>query len=62
MKDATGAVVQNAEVVLIETSTTATSRRTGTNGSFTFPNLQPGHYTVTVTAQGFQPITCRCRG
>src|SRR4249919_857270 len=58
VKDATGAVVQNAEVVLIETSTTATvTTKTGTNGSFTFPNLQPGHYTVTVTAQGFQPIT-----
>jgi Carboxypeptidase regulatory-like domain len=48
VKDATGAVVQNAEVVLIETSTKASvTTRTGTNGNFTFPNLQPGHYTVT---------------
>jgi len=58
VKDGTGAIVQKADVVLIDVNTkTTVSTKSGTNGSFTFPNLQPGHYQLTATFQGFQPIT-----
>src|SRR5438270_2723873 len=53
--DRSGAVVPNAKVVLQNEATNAT-RDTTTNGAglFTFPAVQPGSYTVTVTAAGLQ--------
>ena len=51
--DATGAVIPNATVIAangatgIETQTTTTGA-----GAYTFPNLDPGIYSVTVTAEG----------
>ena len=31
--------------------------KSGPDGNFIFPNLQPGTYTLTATATGFQPTT-----
>ncbi len=31
--------------------------RAAATAAFTFPNLQPGHYQMTATFQGFQPVT-----
>jgi hypothetical protein len=56
--DATGAVIPNAKVTLtnagtsIEVNTIATS-----GGDFSFQDLPPGTYTVSVAAAGFQPVT-----
>ena len=58
VKDATGAVLPNAALVLVDTATGTTfETKAGPEGNFTFPNLQPGTYTLTATATGFQPIT-----
>jgi hypothetical protein len=58
VKDASGAVVPGAEVVLVDTGTGNTvATRSGSEGGFVFPNLQPGRYQITATAQGFQPVT-----
>ena len=53
--DKTGAVVPNAKVVLKNQATNVT-RDSQTNGSgvFNFPAVQPGTYTVTVSAAGLQ--------
>ena len=58
VKDATGAVLPNAAIVLIDTATGATfEAKSGPDGNFIFPNLQSGTYTLTATATGFQPTT-----
>jgi hypothetical protein len=58
VKDATGAVIPNAVVVLVDAGTGNTAEtKSGGEGGFVFPNLQPGTYTITATAQGFQPVT-----
>jgi hypothetical protein len=53
--DASGAVVPNAKVTLTETNTgvdrTAT---TNASGNYTYPNLPPGRYRVTVEMTGFK--------
>jgi hypothetical protein len=57
VSDSTGAVIPNATVVAangatgIETQTTSTGA-----GAYNFPSLDPGIYTVTVTAEGFQKL------
>ena len=53
--DASGATVANAKVVATETAT-ATVHESVTNesGNYTFPDLPPGQYTVTVEATGFK--------
>ncbi len=53
--DPSGAVVPNAAVKIVNAETSET--RTGTTngaGIFNFPGLRIGHYTLTVTAPGFQ--------
>ena len=53
-----GAIIPNAEVVLIDIGTgTSHDAKSGPEGGFVFPNLQPGRYTLTATASGFQPVT-----
>lgn len=55
--DATGAVIPNADVTLTNEGTAVVSKTTsGPQGYYTFPILDPGQYTVTVTAQGFNKI------
>ena len=53
--DATGAIVQGASVTATNTATqTKHTAVTEGNGSYSFPNLDVGTYTVEVGAKGFQ--------
>jgi hypothetical protein len=56
--DPTGAVVPNA-TVKVENEATGVSHQTTTTsaGTYTFPNLIVGNYTVQVVARGFAPYT-----
>ncbi|MBV8709874.1 MAG: carboxypeptidase regulatory-like domain-containing protein, partial [Acidobacteriaceae bacterium] len=52
--DATGAAVPNAEVTLLNEDTAVTQREmTENNGTYRFPLVPPGVYTVTIKAGGF---------
>src|SRR5882724_7108870 len=53
--DVSGGVVPNAKVVATETNT-GVSRSTQTNdsGNYSFPDMPPGQYAVTVETQGFK--------
>jgi Carboxypeptidase regulatory-like domain len=57
VKDATGAVVPGAKVV-VTSSTLVGSKELDTDGSgyYRFANLPPGSYTITVTAKGFRTL------
>jgi len=53
--DATGAVIPGATVAATNTATGITTKTTTTgSGDFNFSNLDPGIYTVTTTAKGFE--------
>ena len=53
--DSTGAAVANAKVSATLTSTGAVSDSlTNGSGNYTFPNMQPGVYTLTIDAKGFK--------
>jgi outer membrane receptor protein involved in Fe transport len=57
VRDATGAVIPGASVVLTEPSRSVRLETITTDeGIFTFPTLQPGVYTVTVEMPGFQQV------
>ena len=52
--DASGAGVPNAEVVLLNQGTTVQQKTTSeSNGSYRFPLVPPGVYTVTIKSAGF---------
>ena len=52
--DATGAVVPGATVTIVNRSTgVSQTLKTNSTGLFNKPNLDPGNYEVTFTAQGF---------
>src|SRR4051794_33635937 len=52
--DPQGALVANATVKLVNLGTHAEKTATTTgDGAFDFPNLEPGNYSVNVTASGF---------
>jgi hypothetical protein len=52
--DTTGAVIPGATVTLTDTDTGVTaSRTTSGDGSFTFPALERGHYSISSTARNF---------
>src|SRR5437764_2667422 len=54
VKDASGAIVGTATVTIVNQETSITSTvQTTESGQFTFPYLQAGRYTVTVSAAGF---------
>jgi len=56
--DATGAVMPTVKVTATNTATgIVTNRETNTTGNYEFPSLQPGSYTVTASATGFQTAT-----
>jgi carboxypeptidase family protein len=56
--DAGGAVVAGADVTVVNDSTAYTRTTTsGTDGSYSFAQLPPGHYHVKVTKQGFKTET-----
>jgi hypothetical protein len=53
--DATGALIANASVTATNVATQVKrTAATGTNGFYSFPNIDIGTYTVEVTAQGFE--------
>ena len=55
--DSTGAVIPNARVVATNGSTgIETQTKTTGAGAYNFANLDPGIYSVTVTAEGFQKL------
>jgi hypothetical protein len=55
--DATGAPVAHAQVELIENATNVRQQAVTTeSGDYLFTNLNPGTYSVHVTAQGFNPL------
>src|SRR5436190_16043229 len=57
VKDATGAVVPGAHIVVTNTATgVATRQETGPDGRFVAPSLPPGPYSVTVEATGFKRV------
>src|SRR5580658_9482752 len=54
VQDATGAIVPNAAIRIVNNATNVTAvLNAGSSGDFTAPLLDPGVYTVTVTAAGF---------
>jgi hypothetical protein len=56
--DISGAVIPNAAIAATNNATGITTKTTSTGaGAFNFPNLDPGIYTVTTTATGFQKLT-----
>jgi hypothetical protein len=55
--DATGAVIPNAMVQLTEQHTNVSvSTKVLSDGNFTFPDLLPGDYSITVEATGFKRL------
>src|ERR1700761_5765523 len=54
VKDASGAALQGAQVVLQPGAVTATS---DAQGAFLIPNLKPGTYTATISYVGFTTAT-----
>jgi hypothetical protein len=56
--DTTGAVIPGASVNATNDATGITAKTTTTSaGDYSFPNLDPGIYSVTVTASGFEKLT-----
>jgi hypothetical protein len=55
--DPSGAVIPGADVVLKNNATAGESRAVSdSTGSFTFPSMPPGSYTVTVSLMGFKTV------
>lgn len=53
--DATGAMVPGVNLIVTNQSTgVARTATTGPDGAFVFPQLAPGTYTITASAQGFK--------
>ena len=56
--DPSGALIPNASVKLVESSTQVTlTTKTSSGGDYAFPNINVGTYSVTVTAPGFETYT-----
>src|SRR5674476_1462319 len=56
--DSSGAVVPNAKVTVTEVNTGVNrSGQTNESGNYTFPDMAPGQYTVTVEVSGFKKET-----
>ena len=56
--DASGAVVPGAKITIMEVNTgIGRSGQANESGNYTFPNLPPGQYAVTVEATGFKKET-----
>ncbi len=57
VQDTSGAVVPGANVTLTNEGTSViNTTTTGPQGFYTFPNLNPGQYSVTVEARGFKRL------
>ena len=58
VRDATGALIADAQLTLVNTGTAATrSAATDSDGNYAFRNIDVGTYTLTISAQGFQTQT-----
>jgi hypothetical protein len=58
VKDATGAVIQKADVRIQQARTELKVQvKTNNDGLFVVPDLRPGQYEVSATAPGFQTVT-----
>lgn len=58
--DPSGAVIPGAELTLTSQQRQSSIKtKTGTDGLYSFPNLEPGSYDVSVTAVGFKPVVQR---
>ena len=58
VQDPSGAVVPNAQVTLVNTDQGITLQtKSNATGNYTFSPVRVGHYTITVTAQGFSKTT-----
>jgi hypothetical protein len=58
--DESGAVLPDASVTVTSTQTAASrTTTTGSDGSFSFPELNPGVYNISVTKQGFKKVTTK---
>jgi len=56
--DISGAVVPSAKVTITEVNTNVSrTRQTNDRGNYSFPDLSPGNYSVTVEAAGFKKET-----
>jgi len=56
--DISGAVVPNAKVIITEVDTgVSRTGQTNESGNYSFPNLPPGNYSVSVEASGFKKET-----
>ncbi len=57
VQDSSGAVIPGANVTLTNQDTNVTSKTTSSQqGFYTFPNLNPGRFSVTVEAKGFKKL------
>ena len=57
VSDNTGAVVPGASVVVVHKATGVTQESaTNGDGSFAFPSMNPGNYTVTISLTGFRTV------
>ena len=60
VEDSSGAVVQNAKIVLTNNQTkVATSTRSTQTGTYVFDDLLPGQYTIEAESSGFKKYTVR---
>jgi hypothetical protein len=58
--DSSGGVIPTAHVSLTNTATGATrAQDTGAQGTYTFPNVAPGAYVITVVRDGFNAATVK---
>ena len=58
IRDPSGAIVPSATVQLLNVAKGITvTRQTNANGDYEFPNVQPGEYSITVIAHGFENLT-----
>lgn len=56
--DSTGASVGGARIIATATSTGAIHESTtNESGNYTFPDMQPGTYSITIEAKGFKKAT-----
>jgi hypothetical protein len=55
--DASGSAIAGAKVSLRNTDTGVTSSTIATDGSYSFPAVNPGHYALNVAATGFSAAT-----
>lgn len=57
VQDSTGAVIPHASVTITNEGTNIINTTvTGPQGFYTFPNLNPGEYTVSISAPGFKKL------